>query len=101
MKFQTVLRIIFGLKRDEFRGEWRKPHNEELNDLYSSPNIVRVIRSRIMRWVVYVARMGRTEVYTGFWCGKLRERDHLEDPGVNGKIILRWIFKKWDVGAWT
>ena len=44
---------------------------------------------------------GRGEVYTGFWSGNLRERDHLEDPGVDGKIILRWIFGKWDVGAWT
>jgi hypothetical protein len=39
-------------------------------------------------------------VYTGFWWGNLRERDHLEYPGVNGRIILRWIFRKWDVGAW-
>jgi len=43
---------------------------------------------------------GRGEVYTEFWWGNLRERDHLKDPGVDGKIILRWIFKKWDVGTW-
>jgi len=53
-----VLRIIFGPKRDEVRGEWRKLHNEELNDLYCSPNIVRVIKSRRMRWAGHVARMG-------------------------------------------
>jgi hypothetical protein len=41
------------------------------------------------------------EVYKGFWCGNLREGDHLEDPGVDGRITLRWIFKKWDVGTWT
>jgi hypothetical protein len=40
-------------------------------------------------------------VETGFWCGNLRERDSLEDPGIDGKIILRWIFRKWDVRAWT
>ena len=53
-----VLRRIFGPKRDEVTGEWRKLHNEELNDLYSSPNIVRVIKSRRMRWAGHVARMG-------------------------------------------
>ena len=52
-----VLRVIFVPKRDEVTGEWRKLHNEELNDLYCSPNIVWVIKSR-MRWVGHVARMG-------------------------------------------
>jgi len=54
-----VLRRIFGPKRDEIKGEWRKIHNEELNDLYS-PNIVRVIKSRRMRWASAVARMGES-----------------------------------------
>jgi hypothetical protein len=53
-----VLRRIFGPQRDEVTGEWRKIHNEELNDLYSSPNIVRVIKSRKVRWAGRVARMG-------------------------------------------
>ena len=53
-----VLRRIFGPRRDEVMGEWRRLHNEELNDLYSSPNIVRVIKSRRMRWAGHVARMG-------------------------------------------
>jgi len=52
-----VLRRIFGPRRDEVTGEWRRLHNEELNDLYSSPNIVRVIKSRRMRWAGHVARM--------------------------------------------
>ena len=53
-----VLRRIFGTKRDEVTGEWRKLHNEELNNLYSSPNIVRVVKSRRMRWAGHVAHMG-------------------------------------------
>jgi hypothetical protein len=57
-----VLRRIFGPKRDEATGEWRRLHNEELNDVYSSPNIIRVIKSRRMRWVGYVARTGDTRV---------------------------------------
>jgi len=55
---------IFGTKRDDVTGEWRKLHNGELYDLYSSPNIVRVMKSRRMRWAVHVARIG--ESYTGF-----------------------------------
>jgi hypothetical protein len=53
-----VLRRLFGPKRDEVIGEWRKLHNEELNNLYSLPNIVRVVKSRRMRWAGHVARMG-------------------------------------------
>ena len=53
-----VLKRIFGHRRDEVTGEWRRLHNEELNVLYSSPNIVRVIKSRRMRWAGHVARMG-------------------------------------------
>ena len=54
----SVLRRIFGSKRDEVTGEWRKVHNKKLNNLYSSPNILRVIKSRRMRWTGHVARMG-------------------------------------------
>ena len=53
-----VLRRTYGPRRDEVTGEWRRLHKEELNDLYSSPNIVRVIKSKIMRWAGHVARMG-------------------------------------------
>jgi hypothetical protein len=53
-----VLRKIFGLKRDEVTGNWRKSRSEELRDLYRSVNVMRVIKSRIMRWVGHVARMG-------------------------------------------
>jgi hypothetical protein len=82
-----VLRRIFGPKTKE-DGSWRKLHNDELHSLYSSPNIVRVIKSRRMGWVGHVARMG--EVFTGFWLGGLRVRDHWEDLGVGGWITLRW-----------
>jgi hypothetical protein len=61
-----VLRKIFGPKRDGVTGEWRRLHKEELNDLYSSPNIIRVIKSRRTRWAGHVARMGRGGVYIGF-----------------------------------
>ena len=60
-----MLRRVFGPKRDEVTGEWRKLHNEELNDLYSSPNIVWVIKSRRIRWAGHIARMGEKRgVYT-------------------------------------
>jgi hypothetical protein len=88
-----VLRKIFVPKKDEVTGEWRRLHNKELHALYSSPNIIRVIKSRTLRWGGHVTRMGEGEVHAGFWWGSLGERDHLEDPSVGGKIF-KWIFKK-------
>ena len=69
-----VLRRIFRSKRDEVTGRWRRLHKEELNDLNSSPNIFRVIKSRRIRWAGHVARMGRGGIHTGFWWGNLRDR---------------------------
>jgi hypothetical protein len=65
-----VLRRIFGPRRDEVTGEWRRLHNEEINVLYCSPNIVRVIKSRRMRWAGYVARMGEERGVCRFLVGK-------------------------------
>jgi hypothetical protein len=69
-----VLRRIFGPKREEVTGEWGKLHNEELRDMYSSPSIIRIIKSRRMRWVGNVARMGRRGTRIDY-CGKARRKD--------------------------
>jgi hypothetical protein len=87
--FENRLLRILGPKREE-DGSLRKLHNDELHSLYSSPNIVRVIKSRRLRWAGHVARMGRREVFTGFWLGNPKARDHWEDLGVGGKITLSW-----------
>jgi hypothetical protein len=93
-----LLRRLFGPKRDVVTGEWRKLHNDELNDLYVSPNMIQANKLRRMRWARQVACIGR-ETQRILW-GNIRERDYLEDPGVDGRIISRWNFRKWD-GVWT
>jgi hypothetical protein len=70
-----VLRRILGPKRDEVTGGWRKLHNEELQNLYSSPNIIRMFKSRRMRGAGHVARMGRRGMYIGYWWGSQKEKD--------------------------
>ena len=72
-----AFRRIFGFKRDEVTGEWRKLHNEEFNDLYSSPNIVRVIKWRRMREVGHVARMGERRGVYRVLVGKLEGKSSL------------------------
>jgi hypothetical protein len=71
-----VLRRIFGPKRDEVIGGWRKLHNEKLHNFYGSKSIIRMIKSRRMRCAGYVARMGRRGMHTGFWLESQKERDH-------------------------
>jgi hypothetical protein len=79
-----VLRRIFWHKRDEVKREWRKLHNEELNDLYCSSNIVRVIKSRIMRWASHIARMGKRKGVSRVLMGKPEGKRPL------GRPRLRW-----------
>jgi hypothetical protein len=92
-----VLRRIFGPKRDEVTGEWRKLHNEELRDLYSSTSIIRIIKSRMMGWAGHVARMGRRGTRIDYWWESQRERDQ----DVGGWIILGWILERWNGVMWT
>jgi len=70
-----VVRRIFGPKRDVLTGEWRKLRNEGINHLFSSPNIIWVIKSRRMKWVGHVAPGGGGDLRTGLWWGNLKDRD--------------------------
>jgi hypothetical protein len=91
-----VLRKTFGPKRDEVTWEWRKLHNEEVYDLCRSASIIWLINQEEGdgqgMWHVW----GIEEVHTGVWWRNLRERRHLEALGVDGSIILKWIFKNCD-----
>ena len=93
-----VLKKIFGPKRDEVTGERRRLHNDELYVLYSSPNIIRAIKSRRLTWAEHVARIGATR--RAQW-GNLRRGNHLEDPSVDERIILKRILEKWYGGKRT
>ena len=97
---KRVLRRIFGPRRDEVTEERRRLHNEELNDLYS-PNIVRVIKSRRMRWAGHVARMGEERGVYRVLLGKPERRNHWGYLGVDGRITLGWISRRWDVCTWS
>jgi hypothetical protein len=96
-----VLRRIFGPKRDEVTGDWRKLHNEEFRDLYSSPSIIRINWSRRIRWAGHIARMEIRRTRKGYWWKSQRERGHKEYQDVGGWIILVWILERWDEAMWT
>jgi hypothetical protein len=85
-----VLTRIFGPKRNEVTGEWRRLHNEDLYDLHS-PIMIRVIKSERIRWAEHVVRMREKK-------GAYRERDQLENLSVDVRMTLKLIFKKWDGG---
>jgi hypothetical protein len=90
-----VLRKIFGPKRDEVTGEWRKLHNE-LHDMYTSPSIIRIIKSRRMRWAGHVARMGENRNAYRLLVGKLEGKGPLGRPRHRWVEILGWVLERWD-----
>jgi hypothetical protein len=100
-----VLRRIFGPKRDHVTGDWRKLHNEELHNLYCSPNIIRMIKSRGMRWTGHVTRMGDTRNAYRILVGKPGGKRPLKRPTRrwvdNIKMDIRdWIELAQDVDQW-
>ena len=96
-----VPRRIFGPKRDKVRGEWRKIHKLKPYDLYCSPNIFQVVKWRWMRWAGNVACMGERRGVYRVLVGKPEGKRPLGRPRHRWDDILRWIFRKWDVGVWT
>jgi hypothetical protein len=89
-----VLRSIFGPKRDEVTRGWRKLHNEELHNFYSSPNIIRMVKSRSMRWAGRIARMGEKRNVYRILVGKPAGKRQLEGQNVGGWTILKWILER-------
>jgi hypothetical protein len=96
-----VLRRIFGPTRDEVTGEWRKLPNGELHNLYSSPDIIRQIKSRRMRWAGHVARMGEGRNVYRVLVGKPEGKDHLKDQDVDGRMGSKWTSGRLVGGVWS
>jgi hypothetical protein len=86
-----VLRRIFGPKKNEVAGEWRKLHNEELHNLYSSPNIITRIKLLRKMWAGHVARVGQERNCTRFWSESAWEKGHSVDRDVDGRMGSEWI----------
>jgi hypothetical protein len=89
-----VLRGVFGPKREEVVGCWSRLHNEELHNLYTSPIIIRMIKSRRTRWAKHVARMGEMRNAYNIFLENVKGKDHSEDIGLDERIILEWILGK-------
>jgi ribosomal protein L34 len=89
-----LLRKIFGPKRDEVIGDWRKPHNDELHNLFSLPSIIKVIESRRMRLVGHVARMTPKQNLYSLSMRKAKGRDNYEHLDIDGRIILKRILDR-------
>jgi len=96
-----VLRRIFGPRREEVTGEWRKVHNEELNDLYSSPNIVWVIKSRRVRWAGHVAHMGERRGVHRVLVGKPEGKRPLRRPRHRWEDNIKMDLQEVGCGVWT
>jgi hypothetical protein len=95
-----MLKKIFGSSRNEVTGVWGKLHNEELHDLFSSPNIFQVSKLRRIRWAGYVARMGR-EVFYRVLVGKPEKKNNLDDLSIDEMILLKCVFRKQSGRVWT
>jgi hypothetical protein len=94
--YNRVLRRVFGSKRDEVTGEWRKLHIEELSDMYSLPNIVRVVKPRRMRWAEHVGRMGEGRGVHRVLVGKPEGKRSLLRPRRRWEDNIKMDFRKWD-----
>jgi hypothetical protein len=90
--FENRVLRIHKPKREYVTGEGRRLHNGKLNDVCTSPCIIWV--SRRMKWAGHAARM--RNVHAGYWWGNMRERDHLEETPLDERIIIKWVFGKWD-----
>jgi hypothetical protein len=101
IKRSRVLRRISRPKRDGVTGDWRKLHNEEFHNLYSSLDIIRQMKSRRMRWAGHVACMGEERKLYRVLVGKPKGNNHSEDQGVGGRMGSEWILGDWLGGVWV
>jgi hypothetical protein len=89
-----MLRRIFGPKRDEVTGVWGKLHNKEICNLYFSPSIIRMVKSRWMRWTGMQNEWRKRGMHIAYWWDSRKERDQCEDQDVDGWAILKWILER-------